>query len=222
MSPIGHLLTCYPEKFGVPRQPGLVPAAWGELILEPQHRRLEAVQGLEGFSHLWLITQFHLVPEEAVRHSVRPPRLGGNERLGVFATRSPFRPNRLGLSLVKLEQVRLSGAQAPSLLLSGIDCVSGTPVYDIKPYLPYCESIPEAQAGFAPSAPAAVAIHWDCNPCQLSPQERELIQQSLGQLPLPAYLSPSARQHHARLGAWEVHFNHAEDGVHITQLQPLP
>lgn len=220
MSPIGHLLTCYPEKFGVPRQPGLVPAAWGELILEPQHRRAEAVAGLADFSHLWLITQFHLVPEQdSIRHSVRPPRLGGNERVGVFASRSPFRPNRLGLSLVKLEEVVLTGPDAPKLRLSGVDCVSGTPVYDIKPYLPYCEALPEARAGFAPAAPAPVAVHWDYHPSSPLPQaELQLIEQSLAQLPMPAYLQHAERQHHAMLGPWQVHFHQQQDGIHITHL----
>jgi tRNA (adenine37-N6)-methyltransferase len=219
LSPIGHLITCYPEKFGVPRQPGLVPAAWAELVFTPAHRRAEAVRGLEGFSHVWLITQFHLIPEEAVQHVVRPPRLGGNERIGVFASRSPFRPNRLGLSLVKLEQVVLDEPQSPKLKLSGIDCVSGTPVYDIKPYLPYCESLPEARAGFAPTAPAPCAVHWQHEPAQLSPAERELVEQNLQQLPVPAYLTASdERVHHMKLDKWELRFQHTTSGVLILEL----
>lgn len=219
MSPIGHLHTCYPEKFGVPRQPGLVPAAWAEVVFTPEHRRAEAVRGLEGFSHVWLITQFHLIAEEAVQHTVRPPRLGGNERVGVFASRSPFRPNRLGLSLVKLEQVILDEPQSPKLKLSGIDCVSGTPVYDIKPYLPYCESLPEARAGFAPTAPEPCAVQWLHEPVGLDPLLRELIEQTLQQLPVPAYLAVSEeRLHHLKLEQWELRFKHTAGGVQILEL----
>ena len=126
--PIAVLRTGYPEKFGVPRQAGLVPAAWGEVVFEPAFRRPEAVRGLEGFSHLWLITVFHEVPEEATGLTGRPPRLGGNERVGVFAARSPFRPNRLALSVVKLERI---APEEPSLFVSGVDLVDGTPVIDI-------------------------------------------------------------------------------------------
>jgi tRNA (adenine37-N6)-methyltransferase len=218
VSPIGHLVTCYPEKFGVPRQPGLVPAAWAELILEPEHRREEALRGIEGFSHLWLITQFHLVPEDAVRHSVRPPRLGGNEKLGVFATRSPFRPNRLGLSLVKLEEVVLHGPDAPKLRLSGIDCVSGTPVYDIKPYLPYCEALAEASAGFAPAAPEPVPVQWLCDASAVPEADRELIDQTLSHLPVPAYLAASERIHGMAVSRWQVKFRHSEECLQVLEV----
>jgi tRNA (adenine37-N6)-methyltransferase len=220
VTPIGHLITCYPEKFGVPRQPGLVPGALAELHFTPEHRRAEAVRGLEGFSHVWLITQFHLVPEEAVQHVVRPPRLGGNERLGVFATRSPFRPNRLGLSLVKLDAVILNEPQSPRLKLSGIDCVSGTPVYDIKPYLPYCESIPDARAGFAPTAPEPCHVLWAATHPELSQADQLLIQQTLSLLPVPAYLDAAeGRVHGMKLGCWNVRFRHSPDGLQVIELE---
>jgi tRNA-Thr(GGU) m(6)t(6)A37 methyltransferase TsaA len=146
---IGTVSSCFGEKFGTPRQPGLCPSAWGTLCFHEAYRCPEAIRGLDGFSHLWLIFGFHESPEQAWNPTVRPPRLGGNRRIGVFASRSTFRPNRLGLSLVRLEGIEPSGPDAPRLLLGGLDLLDGTPVYDIKPYLPYAEAIPGATAGFA-------------------------------------------------------------------------
>jgi tRNA-Thr(GGU) m(6)t(6)A37 methyltransferase TsaA len=144
LEPIGTVHTCFGGKFGVPRQPGLCPSAWGRLVFHETYRSTEAIRGIEGFSHLWLIFGFHETAEQGWKPTVRPPRLGGNRRVGVFASRSTFRPNSLGLSLVKLE-----GVDGNELLLGGVDLIDGTPVYDIKPYLPYAESIPDAAAGFA-------------------------------------------------------------------------
>jgi tRNA (adenine37-N6)-methyltransferase len=133
----------------VPRQPGLCPSAWGSLVFHPEYRSAEAVRGIEGFSHLWLIFGFHETAGQGWKPTVRPPRLGGNQRVGVFASRSTFRPNGLGLSLVKLEGVQMRGADGPVLLLGGLDLLDGTPVYDVKPYLAYAEALPEAADGFA-------------------------------------------------------------------------
>lgn len=144
LEPIGTVHTCFGGKFGVPRQPGLCPSAWGRLVLHEPFRSAEAIRGIEGFSHLWLIFGFHETADHGWKPTVRPPRLGGNQRVGVFASRSTFRPNGLGLSLVRLE-----GVDENELLLGGVDLIDGTPVYDIKPYLPYAESIPDATAGFA-------------------------------------------------------------------------
>jgi len=144
IEPIGIVSTCFGGKFGVPRQPGLCPSAWGRLVFQEPYRSAEALRGIEGFSHLWLIFGFHQTVAQGWRPTVRPPRLGGNERVGVFASRSTFRPNGLGLSLVRLE-----GVQGTDLLLGGVDLVDGTPVYDVKPYLPYAEALPEATGGFA-------------------------------------------------------------------------
>jgi tRNA-Thr(GGU) m(6)t(6)A37 methyltransferase TsaA len=144
LDPIGIVHSCFGGKFGVPRQPGLCPSAWGRLVFHETYRSPEAIRGIEGFSHLWLIFGFHETIDQAWKPTVRPPRLGGNRRVGVFASRSTFRPNGLGLSLVRLE-----GVDGNDLLLGGVDLLDGTPVYDIKPYLPYAESIPDAAAGFA-------------------------------------------------------------------------
>ena len=152
IAPIGILRTCFHGKFGIPRQPGLCPSAWGILEFTEAHRSLEAVRGLEGFSHLWLIFGFHATAQQGWHPTVRPPRLGGNERVGVFASRSTFRPNGLGLSLVKLDRVELKDSKhhcAPVIHVSGVDLIDGTPIFDLKPYLPYAEAIPDAESGYA-------------------------------------------------------------------------
>jgi tRNA-Thr(GGU) m(6)t(6)A37 methyltransferase TsaA len=149
LDPIGIVRTCFGGKFAVPRQPGLCPSAWGKLVFHEACRSPEAIRGIDGFSHLWLIFGFHETAAQGWKPTVRPPRLGGNRRVGVFASRSTFRPNALGLSLVRLEGIDTAAADAPVLLLGGLDLIDGTPVYDIKPYLPYAESIPDAAAGFA-------------------------------------------------------------------------
>ena len=149
LDPIGILHTCFGEKFGVPRQPGLCPSAWGRLTFHDAYRSPEAIRGIEGFSHLWLVFGFHMTADKGWKPTVRPPRLGGNQRVGVFASRSTFRPNGLGLSLVKLEGIDSQAIDGPVLRLGAVDLLDGTPVYDIKPYLPYAEAIPDADTGFA-------------------------------------------------------------------------
>ncbi|PSJ23103.1 tRNA (N6-threonylcarbamoyladenosine(37)-N6)-methyltransferase TrmO [Halomonas sp. ND22Bw] len=190
LTPIGRIESDYPDKFGIPRQPGLADAARASLVLTPPHDDPLAVRGLEAFSHLWVTFVFHLSPERWTP-LVRPPRLGGNAKVGVFASRSTHRPNRLGLSLVELEGIDTD--DGVRLRLRGADLVDGTPVLDIKPYLPWAESRPEARAGFAPEAPSAL-------PVRLTPMAeaalaarpdgaslRALIQQVLAQDPRPAY-----------------------------------
>jgi tRNA-Thr(GGU) m(6)t(6)A37 methyltransferase TsaA len=149
LDPIGTVRSCFGGKFGVPRQPGLCPSAWGRLEFHDGYRFPEALRGIGGFSHLWLIFGFHETADQGWKPTVRPPRLGGNERIGVFASRSTFRPNGLGLSLVRLEGVELDHSSGPRLLLGGLDLTDGTPVFDVKPYLPYAESIPDARSGYA-------------------------------------------------------------------------
>jgi tRNA-Thr(GGU) m(6)t(6)A37 methyltransferase TsaA len=203
ITPIATLRTCYTDKFGVPRQPGLVPGAWGIIEFEPAYRRSEAIRGIEDFSHLWLITQFHLVKEEPTALTVRPPRLGSNERVGVFATRSPFRPNRLTLSVVRLDRVEWEGAAAPRLLVSGVDLVDGTPVFDIKPYLRYADCVPDAVSGFADEAPSRIAVRWECQ-AGLSAETRRLISDSLSLQPQPAYHDDADRVYVTEIDGWRV------------------
>ena len=192
MNPIGVIHSCFREKFGIPRQPGLVTAASATLELFPPYNQPEAVRGLEGFSHLWLIFVFHEIPAGRWQPTVRPPRLGGNQRLGVFATRSPFRPNPIGLSAVRLERIEINQGRV-ALHLAGVDLLDGTPVLDIKPYVPYADCIPDAAGGFAPEAPdAALTVEFSPSAaafCAAWPEGdlRALITQILRQDPRPAY-----------------------------------
>lgn len=147
--PIAHIRTDFPEKFGIPRQSGLVPSALGKIIFLPEFRNPDALRGLEQYTHLWLLWEFSETIRSEWTPTVRPPRLGGNKRMGVFATRSPFRPNPIGLSCVKLEKIISDDKYGDIIIVSGVDIMDKTPIYDIKPYLPYVDSHPEASDGFA-------------------------------------------------------------------------
>ncbi len=217
---IARLRTCYTDKFGTPRQSGLVPSSWGIIEFEPPYRREEAVRGIENFSHLWLITQFHLVEEEPTSLTVRPPRLGGNERLGVFATRAPFRPNRLSLSVVKLERVEIGEEGAPRLHVSGVDMVDGTPIFDIKPYIRYADAVPEASSSFADAPPPKVPVAWDCQ-STASAEVRRLIEESLAQQPQPAYHDQPDRVYATEIGGWRVRWKVSADGATICSCDSL-
>lgn len=146
---IGRIHTDFPEKFGIPRQSGLVKDARGTVVFEPEYRRKEAFRGLEGYSHIWILWGFSKAERKNWSATVKPPRLGGKKRMGVFATRSPFRPNPIGMSAVKLDEIITDEKLGPVLKVSGVDMLDGTPVYDIKPYLPYADSYEEASEGFA-------------------------------------------------------------------------
>lgn len=216
---IATLRTCYSDKFGVPRQSGLVPSAWGIIEFEPAYRRAEAVRGIDEFSHLWLITQFHLVKEEPTALTVRPPKLGGNERRGVFATRSPFRPNRLTLSVVKLDRVEWDGSDAPRLFVSGVDLVDGTPVFDIKPYIRYADSVPEATSSFANIPPPPISVRWDCETA--APEAvKQIIEESLAQQPQPAYHEDESRTYKTEIDGWRVTWTAHEDGACVSSCEP--
>ena len=149
MKKIAHIVSDFPTKFGIPRQSGIVEELKATVIFEPEYRDQNAVRGLEGFSHIWLIWQFSQAIRSDWSPTVKPPRLGGNTRMGVFATLSPFRPNPIGLSLVKLEKIEYTKEHGAILHVSGADLLSNTPIYDIKPYLPYVDCRPEASGGFA-------------------------------------------------------------------------
>lgn len=182
MRPIGWVESCFGEKFGTPRQSGIVPEAKGRIVFSDEVPP-GACRGLEEFSHVWIVFLFDQVEEKDARWFVRPPRLGGNEKKGVFATRSPFRPNRIGLSLVALDEV-FDGA----LEVSGLDLVDGTAVLDIKPYLPYAEALSDATGGFAKEAPEALEVDFSGEMMAgTSDQERGLIAGILSVDPRPAY-----------------------------------
>ena len=206
--PIAHIRTDFPDKFGIPRQSGLVPELTARIVFEPDYRDPHALVGLEGYSHLWLIWQFSTVAAEYAagkrwRPTVRPPRLGGNARRGVFATRSPYRPNALGLSCVEL-----AGIEDGDLLVKGADLLDGTPIYDIKPYLPYVDAHPEARGGFA-DATAHYGLKVECDPAFLAKLPKEKQAALLGVLqndPRPAYQHNPQRVYTLDFGTNKVRF----------------
>lgn len=196
LTPIGIVHSCFKEKFGVPRQPALAPSAQACLELLPPWNNLDALAGLEQVSHLWLQFIFHLSPAPS-SPKVRPPRLGGNQRIGVFASRSPVRPNNLGLSVVRLERIEAQG-QRLLLWLSGVDLVDGTPVLDIKPYLPYVDAVPDARNQLAPAAPPRLPVVF-ADGLSLPAELRRLVEEVLSQDPRPAYQQPDPARRYGML-----------------------
>lgn len=209
VKPIGIIRSCFTEKFGIPRQPGMVASSRARLELEPPFDREEMVRGLEQFSHIWVHFLFHQTMEEGWKATVRPPWLGGQKRLGVFATRSPHRPNHLGLSVVRLETIRVDDNSC-ALELSGIDFLDKTPVIDIKPYIPYSDSIKDATCGFAKGELPEIGVSFSKESekfCSSYQQERgrdlkQLIRDTLCQDPRPASQKESKTVFGMRL--WDV------------------
>lgn len=211
--PIAHIHTDFPEKFGVPRQSGVVGELRGRVVFEPEYRVREALRGIEGFSHLWLIWQFSKVPDKKWSPTVRPPRLGGNRRVGVFASRSPFRPNPIGLSCVALEGVDYHGPEGPALNVLGADMVDGTPILDVKPYLPQADRIEGARGGFTEGAPWE-PLEVDCPPElleQVPPGSREALIAVLSADPRPHYQRDPQRVYGMGFAGVQVRFR-VEDG----------
>lgn len=194
LTPIATIHTPFKEKFSTPRQPGLASAARGEVVFEAAYQSLEYIRGLDQFSHIWLLFQFHQSAKASHPPLVRPPRLGGNKKIGVFASRSTHRPNNIGMSVVKLEKINVQG-QVASLLVSGVDLVDGTPIVDIKPYVPYSDALSNASAGYAQQSPESLlTVQYEQNAQQqlLSFEQKLtdlelLIRQVLAQDPRPAY-----------------------------------
>ncbi len=219
---IAHIHTDFATKFGVPRQSGLVPALQGRIVFAPEYRVPEAVRGLEGFSHIWLIWQFSQAVREGWSPTVRPPRLGGNTRMGVFATRSPFRPNAIGLSCVRLERVEPDTPEGPVLYVSGADLMDGTPIFDIKPYLPYADCQPDAVGGFA-AQPWARELAVDFPPElleQIPPEKREALVGVLAQDPRPSYQKDGARVYGFTFAGYEVRFTVADGVLTVREVSP--
>lgn len=222
MQIIGHVHTCYGEKFGVPRQPGLVDDAWGELVFTPEFRNADALRGLEGFSHVWLVFIFHQAVQKNWKPTVRPPRLGGNERVGVFASRSPFRPNPIGLSAVRLDSIDTNHPEGPVVKLRGVDLVDGTPVLDIKPYITYADSLPDAVSGFAPSPPAPLPVSWLHGVGgELRDTTKSLIESTLANDPRPAYQEEDGREYGCQIGSYNIRWQVTEDCVEIIGVSEL-
>ena len=222
MEPIAHIRSDFPTKFGIPRQAGLVEQLRARVIFEPPYRSIDALRGIEQFSHLWLIWHFSQAVREQWSPTVRPPRLGGNERLGVFATRSPFRPNPIGLSCVRLEGVETDGPQAPRLLVSGADLMDGTPIFDIKPYIPYADCHPEASAGFtAPRQDSLLEVDVPPELLALVPEDkRAALLGVLRQDPRPAYQRQSGRVYGFGFAGLEVRFSVADDRLTVCDIVP--
>ena len=220
--PIARIRSDFLEKFTIPRQSGLVRFLRAEVVFEQEYRDMSAVRGLEEFSHLWLIWGFSAVKETRWSPTVRPPRLGGNRRMGVFATRSPFRPNRLGLSCLKLLEVRQDRLLGPVLTVGGGDLLDGTPIYDIKPYLPYADCRPEALGGFA-SCPQGPALQVDIPQKLLErvpPEKREALLGVLAQDPRPSYQSDPERIYGAAFGGLEVRFRVSGEVLTVLEVSP--
>ena len=232
MKQIAHIETLFPSKFGVPRQAGLVEAP-ARVVFEPEYRVAEAVRGLEDFDYVWLIWKFHLNGQQANKSTsqqdfddsstwsptVRPPRLGGNRRMGVFATRSPFRPNAIGLSSVRLLKVEQDSHLGPVLYVEGADLVDGTPILDIKPYLPYADSHPDARGGFAQEAPESRLTVEDPNNLLAAMDEatRKVLVETLAQDPRPHYQHDPNRVYIMPFAGFEVGFKVEEGRVIIVK-----
>lgn len=208
MEVIAHIHSQFPAKFGVPRQSGLVPELEAEIRFTPPYRNASALRGLEGFSHIWLLWVFDQALRENWSPTVRPPRLGGNQRMGVFATRSPFRPNPIGLSCVALAGIEANTPDGPILRVRGADLMDGTPILDIKPYLPYADCRPGAAGGFA-AAPPEAALEVEIPEAllaQVPEGERAALRGVLAQDPRPRYQEDAERIYGMAFGGLEVRF----------------
>ena len=220
---IARMRSDFPTKFGIPRQPSLVEGLRSTIVFEPGFRNPDTLRGMEGFSHLWIIWQF----SEAVRTEwspmVRPPRLGGNTRMGVFATRSPFRPNSLGLSCVKLEGIDYDCKDGPVIHVSGADLMDGTPIFDIKPYIPYADAHPEALGGFTDTAgDFLLKVDFPEELLSLLPEEKR--QAAIGVLshdPRPSYQRKPERIYGLPFAGFDIRFRVAEDHLTVVEVVPL-
>lgn len=210
----------FPEKFGLPRQAGIVPELEGLVVFEPAFRSREALRGLEGFSHIWLIWQFSGNPYSEFVPTVRPPRLGGNVRMGVFATRSPFRPNGLGLSCVELAAIEEREGQGAVLRVRGADLMDGTPIFDVKPYVPYADCRPEASAGFAPDPGEKLAVDFPAALIGEIPENRRAaLRGVLENDPRPRYQKDPGRVYTMSFAGFEVSFTVREKALAVTAVR---
>lgn len=223
MKIIGHIETDFKEKFGIPRQSGLVKESKGRILFEKEYNVPEAFRGLEDFSHIWVLWQFSEAVREKWSPTVRPPLLGGNRRMGVFATRSPFRPNSVGLSALKLEGVEFSEKDGVVLHVSGVDLLDGTPVYDIKPYLPYADSIPDAVGGFTESLEERrLEVEFPSDLFErVNEGKREALKAVLAADPRPSYQSDPEREYGMRFAEYEVKFKVEGKRLTVTEVEKI-
>lgn len=224
LRPIAVYRSDFPTKFGIPRQSGLVPSVVGEIVFEPAYRDVNALRGIDGFSHLWLIWGFSGIEQkETFAPMVKPPRLGGNRRMGVFATRSPFRPNPIGLSSVKLESIESRPHVGTVLIVSGGDLMDGTPIYDVKPYLPFTDSHADAVGGFSTDKldyrltvdvpDALLAI--------LPESKRAAMLEALAMDPRPGYRADSGMRYGFFYAGYDVRFTVSDGTAHVVEIVPM-
>ena len=205
---IAHIHSDFPTKFGIPRQSGLIHELKAAVVFEPEYRNPDALRGLEGYTHIWLIWQFSETARQGWSPTVRPPRLGGNTRMGVFASRSPFRPNPVGLSSVRLGRIELQSPFGPILHVAGADLMDNTPIYDIKPYLPYVDSHPDAAGGFAlQSHEGFLQVNVPSGLLErIPPDRRDALLAVLAQDPRPAYQNSPDRVYGMEYAGFEIRF----------------
>ena len=223
MKVIARIQSDFKEKFGIPRQSGIADELTARIVFEPEYRSRESLRGIDGYSHLWLIWQFSEAIRDCWSPTVRPPRLGGNKRMGVFATRSPYRPNPIGLSSVKLLGIEESEGCGLTLLVGGADLLDGTPIYDIKPYLPFTDSHPDATAGFAESV-REYSLNVDFCKELLSKIEESKQNQVIKVLehdPRPQYQNDPEREYGMRFGEYEIRFKVSGDTLTVTGVDTL-
>ena len=223
MKIIAKIQTDMSDKFGIPRQSGIVKELTGKIIFEPEFRVKEALNGIEEFSHLWLLWEFSENKRDSWSPTVRPPRLGGEKRKGVFATRSPFRPNPIGMSCVKLERVEYTKALGPIIYVSGVDLMNGTPIYDIKPYITYTDCVPDAVQGFAEEYKNyALNVDFPQELLDRIPKDKQAA--LIGILrhdPRPAYQNTPDRIYGVRYMNFDVHFKVKNDTLTVTDINTI-
>ena len=208
IKPIAYIRTDFDEKFGIPRQSGRVPSLFGKIVFLPQYRNPDALRGIEEFSHLWLIFDFSKSHRSEWSPTVRPPRLGGNTKIGVFASRSPFRPNPIGLSSVKLERIEHDEQSGDVLIVSGADLLDNTPIYDIKPYIPYCDCHTDAKGSYAEEMNSH-RLEVDFPPKYLSmiPKDKQsAAAECLAEDPRPSYQDDPNRIYNMKFAGFDIHF----------------
>lgn len=226
IEPIAYIRTEFPEKFGIPRQSSLAESLRGKILFRPQYRNPDALRGLEGFSHIWLIWEFsaNRSQPEKWQPTVRPPRLGGNTHMGVFATRSPFRPNPLGLSCVKIERVELDSDDGPVIVVNGADLMDGTPIYDIKPYIRYADSHPQASCGYVDALQdhlLKVIIPEDCSAVVEDKTILPALVQTLSLDPRPSYHDDPQRIYGLSFSGYNVKFKVTGPILTVTEIQTM-
>lgn len=220
MEPIAHIRSDFPEKFGIPRQSGLVPETVARVVFLPEYREEEAFRGIEGFSHLWLLWIFSENKRQHWRPTVRPPRLGGNTRLGVFATRSPYRPNPIGLSCVRLLRLEHT-EEGPVLVVSGADLMDGTPILDVKPYLPYADAVPDARGGFTDEQEKKrlEVIFPQALSEGLEEEKKKALMGVLAQDPRPSYQSDENRVYGVSFAKYNIKFTVKGDELTVCAVE---